>query len=43
MHDHIDDKVMEPFFSREGLLEQRCETLESELAELGDELRASRE
>ncbi|WP_286901491.1 MULTISPECIES: hypothetical protein [Pseudomonas] len=43
MHDHIEDKPIEPFFSREELLEQRCDFLESELAELGDELKASRE
>ncbi|MNJ58230.1 hypothetical protein D3C77_538550 [compost metagenome] len=43
MHDHADDKSLEPFFTREELLEQRCQLLESELAELGGELQASRE
>ncbi|MBH3449532.1 hypothetical protein I5S84_11805 [Pseudomonas putida] len=43
MHDHASDRLIEPFFSREELLEQRCDLLESELAELGDELQASRE
>lgn len=38
-----DDDLLEPFFTREELLEQRCDLLESELAELGDELQASRE
>jgi hypothetical protein len=37
------DDLLEPFFTREELLEQRCDLLESELAELGDELQASRE
>lgn len=43
MHDHANDRPIEPSFSREELLEQRCDLLESELAELGDELQASRE
>jgi len=43
MHVHANDRPIEPFFSREELLEQRCDLLESELAELGDELQASRE
>jgi len=43
MHNHTDDRAFELFFSREELLKQRCDLLESELAALGDELQASRE
>ena len=43
MRKSSDDDLLEPFFTREELLEQRCDLLESELAELGDELQASRE
>lgn len=27
MHDHANDRPIEPFFSREELLEQRCDLL----------------
>lgn len=43
MKRHVDETSLEPFFSREELLEQRCHLLESELDELGGELQASRE
>lgn len=39
MHDHAEDKSLEPLFTGEELLEQRCQLLESELAELGESCR----